>query len=67
MYVCICHDITDKDIKHAISSGHTDLNRIMQATSAGSCCGACIPFVNDFIDAHHALDASVALYVPKSR
>lgn len=42
MYVCLCHAVTDHQIRDAIQDGHTTADAIMNATRAGTGCGSCI-------------------------
>ncbi|MEI6895680.1 MAG: (2Fe-2S)-binding protein [Colwellia sp.] len=41
MYVCICHGVTDTQIKSAIDKGATTLKALNQELSVGSQCGKC--------------------------
>lgn len=43
MYVCLCHGISDKNIKKlAFEQGITDIQGIRRITPLGSQCGKCI-------------------------
>lgn len=42
MYVCICHGVTEKDIKKAAKAGAQSLQDIKQTTGCGSGCGTCV-------------------------
>ena len=54
MYVCICNDVKEKQIKTAIASGVDTLDGLKQALDVATCCGCCEPMVNDYLDEHHA-------------
>ena len=54
MYVCICNNVKDKQIKAAIASGIDTLNGLKDTLDVATCCGCCEPMVNDYLDAHHA-------------
>ena len=41
MYVCICHGVTEKDIKKAVKAGAQSLQDIKQATGCATGCGTC--------------------------
>ena len=55
MYVCICHDVKDSQIKTALSSsGVSGMKGLQESLSVGTCCGCCVPMVQDLIDEHQA-------------
>lgn len=63
MYVCICHDVKDTQIKTAIQQGVDTLDALQNELLVGTCCGCCVPMVKDLVDEHHAkfvLDAMSA-------
>jgi len=41
MYVCICHGVTEKDIKKAAKAGAQSLEDIKQSTGCATGCGTC--------------------------
>lgn len=55
MYVCICNDVKEKQIKTAIASGVDTMDGLKQALDVATCCGCCEPMVNDYLDEHHAM------------
>lgn len=42
MYVCICNNVTDKDIAKAVENGCHSLDTLQQHTQLGTQCGSCI-------------------------
>lgn len=54
MYVCICHDVKDTQIKTALTQGVNGLEGLQACLSVGTCCGCCVPMVQDLIDEHEA-------------
>ena len=52
MYVCICRQITDKQIRELCSQGPVDLNevrtRLGVASECGKCCGHARSIVSEF-------------------
>lgn len=54
MYVCICHDIKDSQIKTAMQQGIDSLESLQSELLVGTCCGCCMPMVQDLLDEHHA-------------
>jgi bacterioferritin-associated ferredoxin len=41
MYVCVCHAVTDKDIRKAVDRGACSLFDVQNELPVGSCCGRC--------------------------
>ena len=60
MYVCICNEVKEKQIKTAIAAGIDTLDGLKNALDVATCCGCCEPMVNDYLDAHHK-DATIAV------
>lgn len=59
MYVCICHGVTDKDIKKAAKAGAQNLQDIKQATGCATGCGSCVDVALEVLleaQQHHTPD-----------
>lgn len=41
MYVCICNEVTDKEIKQATNSGANSMKDLRNTLSVGTTCGQC--------------------------
>lgn len=54
MYVCLCHDIKDRQIATALHQGVDTLDKLKAALGVATCCGCCEPFVAEMVAAHHA-------------
>ena len=54
MYICICNDVKEKQIRAAIASGIDTLDGLKETLDVATCCGCCEPMVNDYLDEHHA-------------
>ncbi|WP_230661743.1 (2Fe-2S)-binding protein [Psychrobacter sp. I-STPA10] len=52
MYVCICNEVKEKQIKTAIAAGIDTLEGLKTALDVATCCGCCEPMVNDYLDAN---------------
>lgn len=50
MYVCICHDVKDTQIKTAIHQGQDSLTKLQSSLQVGTCCGCCLPTVTELLD-----------------
>lgn len=42
MYVCICNNVTDKDIAKAVEKGCHSLESLQKQTQLGTQCGSCV-------------------------
>ena len=51
MVVCLCHRISDRDIARLMAAGCTDLRSLQAALGLGSCCGTCLDYVQEMLDA----------------
>lgn len=54
MYVCICHDVKDTQIKTALAAGVDGVQGLQETLLVGTCCGCCIPMVQDLVEEHKA-------------
>jgi bacterioferritin-associated ferredoxin len=50
MYVCICHGVTDQDIRNAADAGCGSLTELTMRTGLGSGCGTCGEFAREILD-----------------
>jgi bacterioferritin-associated ferredoxin len=48
--VCLCHVVTDKQVKAAISDGATSVDDVGERTRAGTGCGGCREEVHSILD-----------------
>jgi bacterioferritin-associated ferredoxin len=42
MYICICHQITDRQIRRALEQGASTLGEVQLQLPVGGCCGRCV-------------------------
>ena len=54
MYGCICHGVTDSQIRRAAEEGVRDVHELTMRTGAGSNCGSCLDLAASILDGHHA-------------
>lgn len=52
MFVCVCHAVTDREIREAVDDGVADLDQLQAHCGAGSGCGCCKAMAQELIDAH---------------
>ncbi|QYJ90559.1 MULTISPECIES: bacterioferritin-associated ferredoxin [Shewanella] len=51
MYVCLCHAITDKQIKEAVDQGDMSLADVKRRLGVGNQCGKCSKMATEIIQA----------------
>ncbi len=49
MYVCLCHAVTDTQIKEAVSRGDISLADVKKRLGVGSQCGKCTKMASQII------------------
>lgn len=54
MYICLCHALTDENLRRVAQQGARTLDQLREQTGCGDCCGCCV-------DEAEALLAQVAL------
>jgi len=52
MYICLCHGITDRQIRRAVEQGCSTLGDVQQQLPVGGCCGRCEPAARELIREH---------------
>lgn len=53
MYVCVCHGITDRQIKQAAADGVRTMNELTAKTGCSGTCGSCTDMAREVLaDAH---------------
>lgn len=59
MYVCICHDIKDSQLKTAMTQGIDTMDALKETLGVATCCGCCEPMVQDLLDEHRSTVISI--------
>jgi bacterioferritin-associated ferredoxin len=57
MYVCVCHGVTDSQIRRAAEEGVREVHELTMRTGAGASCGSCLGLAAQLLDEHHATRA----------
>jgi bacterioferritin-associated ferredoxin len=52
MYICICHQITDGQIRRAVEQGASTLGEVQRRLPVGGCCGCCVESAKNLIAEH---------------
>jgi bacterioferritin-associated ferredoxin len=50
MYVCICHSVTDRQIREAAAGGAATLEELQHLLGIGSSCGKCLSCACQVLD-----------------
>jgi bacterioferritin-associated ferredoxin len=50
MYVCVCHAVTDRDIRQAVDGGACSLPDVQSTLPVGGCCGRCQETAQQVVD-----------------
>lgn len=48
--ICTCYGVTIQDVANAIENGASNLEEVMEETSAATCCGACEEYLSSVVD-----------------
>lgn len=54
MIVCVCNNVSDRDIRQAVKSGMTTMAELRRNLNVGTCCGKCNPCAKQVL--HTCLD-----------
>ncbi|MGO1718573.1 MAG: (2Fe-2S)-binding protein [Luteimonas sp.] len=60
MYVCLCHGVTDSEIREAAEAGCAGMSELMMRTGCGSSCGCCVETASGMLEALQARDTGAA-------
>ena len=50
MYVCICNNVTERDIHQAVSGGARSLECLERELAVSTCCGQCRCFADEVLN-----------------
>ena len=57
LYVCLCHGVTDSEIRDAAEAGCSAMPELMMRTGCGSSCGCCVETATGLLEGFQAVDA----------
>ena len=57
MYVCLCHGVTDKQIRQAADEGVREVHALTMRTGLGSGCGGSVSLAAELLAEHTAAQA----------
>lgn len=52
MYICMCHAISDRQIREVVDRGAGSLQEVQAHLPVASCCGCCEESARQLIEAH---------------
>lgn len=55
MIVCLCNNISDREIRQAIELGLTTMDELRRDLGVSTCCGQCMPCAEDILNQHLAV------------
>ncbi len=67
MYICVCHAISDRQIREAVDRGAESLCEVQSYLPVASCCGRCEDSAREVIESHVESTTPVAPKRPDSR
>ena len=53
MYVCICNEVTDRQIREARDNGVCSLQELGEHLGVATCCGCCAEFAQSILSESH--------------
>lgn len=51
MYLCLCHAVTDRQVRQAVQEGTSSLRQVQLSLRLGTKCGKCIPAARELVHA----------------
>ena len=54
MYVCVCHGVTDSQIRRAAEEGVREVHELTMRLGLGSGCGSCMAQAAELLDTHNS-------------
>ncbi len=58
MIVCLCADVSDREIRSTIADGASTVKEVGRRCGAGTGCGACRPLIRECLRQHRAAAAA---------
>lgn len=63
MYVCICNEVTDKEIKNATNTGICSMKDLRDSLNVGTSCGKCSRHAKGLLSEYLSSDAQPTLQI----
>jgi bacterioferritin-associated ferredoxin len=52
MIVCVCNNISDREIRQAVDLGLTSMADLYKELGVGTCCGKCVSYAREVMNEH---------------
>jgi bacterioferritin-associated ferredoxin len=56
MIVCVCNNISDREIRQAVDLGLSTVDELRDALGVATCCGNCLSYAMEVLDQHLGSD-----------
>ncbi|WP_027859006.1 (2Fe-2S)-binding protein [Marinobacterium jannaschii] len=56
MYICICNDVTDRQVREALDQGARSMRDLNKELNVGSKCGKCVSAARQVMRSHNFED-----------
>jgi bacterioferritin-associated ferredoxin len=53
MVICICRNVSERDIAHAVAGGCSSFKALQEKLDVGTCCGTCECAAREVLAEHH--------------
>jgi bacterioferritin-associated ferredoxin len=63
MIVCVCNNISDREIRQAVDLGLTSMTELRRDLGVATCCGKCHAFAKNVLAEHMATSATMQEWV----
>jgi bacterioferritin-associated ferredoxin len=60
MIVCVCNNISDREIRQAVDLGLTSMADLYKELGVGTCCGKCVSYAREVMSEHLESGATAA-------
>jgi len=50
MYICLCNNVTDSDIRRAVDDGVSNMQQLKMKTGCASTCGKCVESAKEVME-----------------
>jgi len=61
MIVCVCNNISDREIRQAVDLGISSIPELHRQLGVGTMCGTCVSYARQVLNEH--LDSKIAMRV----
>jgi bacterioferritin-associated ferredoxin len=59
MIVCVCNNISDREIRQAVDLGLSSMSELHKELGVGTCCGKCVSYAREVMNEHLASSTTV--------